>query len=1355
MAQVDNIFSIDVTTRKQAVVPAPRQPANQPAVVKGSVPQTATRSNPITDPVINRVSPAGVMSDQGMNLEDRSKLIENLQKEKRELMYGHIIVPDTVRQRRREIDEQLNDLAYSGFGQTRGLQDLDKKLMWDSQGIEQSNITPWEWGPGFFAGGLIRHIGRTTLKGAVTRAGMVAAPMAVTETGAEIVAEAVAPDSPWVNLAVSLGLGMSVGNFLEAVIDRKSLKLLNSKYPNFFSTHLESALPKTTKNISKIQQARMKVLAERIDAGDMVALREVKDILKKAMYRDAEQEMTLKKFADATDIEKTRKQINRDFMKKSFGDLDEKDLEAIQDLAHVKGFKGFDEEFTAIRERATNRLAEQTARDHPIQGLVQEVGRGGGFNEQRMVSMLGQDIVDDLKKKYQYLITSEGSIDPIKTAVRRGYYSMEEMAIDLGEAPTAKQIKRSISNQLDFDWQTIYHHGYAKRINQTEMKMWEDIAGKNVVRRIQAAVKKGQPLFTAKTKRIGDIIDEAKFIKRVSQKASKAGLKITKATERIRALAKAAALSSAKDQMNEIAKINAKWTIALKNNNIPEEFQEQIHRYLKPYTGKRSFPSPDAPSLRNFVDEQVEQGGPLAKLFRKQYEDVFELPQMTPDIRDITMPQLKKIEGMIDDLQKIGRKMNQLETRAMGKTVSAYVTQMGDEADLLFKQPHKFQTQRDWVGEKLPWRKRKAKALKERTDIWASELVRPENVLRELGGWKDFSEPEKMFRAVKLAEDMEFQTSKVLGDRWQAIIGDYAKQKGAKLNNKFWDKTFKDSKSDFTIKREHMIVMAAMTGNDHNKQAMLRSLAKADGTPMDAIQVNRVLRENMDVTDWKLVKDIWKMTDEMYDLMAKPYKRMTGNTLPKVKNYFPLVADYKFTKRQKKASDYENVEDAYMSLPHMQKVRPGVQKRFFKTRVGGMDSVNMTFDAFGKHLRDVAHTTSHWEITSDLNKVIRHPRFEKAVRENLGDSRYEALTSWVEDLMKAPSTNAPFLRALRGRATVAMLGWKLSTALVQPLSMVSAIPRVGKGNLAVALARFAKNPRKVYRTINELSEQMAGRNKAYHRDIRDLMSTKWAKNFKKMGTLDRNKFFSMIRAGDILGSYTTWYAGWLRGIKKFDGNQNKAIAYADQSVRLTQPQSSIKDLPKVMRSKNEWKRLLTMFYSYYSVLHNQGTELYRRFKVGDASGMEAMGALNYMYIIPPMIRSLMQDREAADPMTTLKGVGSHIAGGIPIARDIASGMIHGYDYMTTPGGDVFKQLIDSGQTLGRMATKDDYEFKPMDLEPFIRFAGEAGGLPSGQFMTIMRGLLAEDAEDKTPLDIFLRRNKSKKKKKKSDAKLKK
>ncbi len=1409
-----------------------------------------------------------------------------------------------------EIEQEINSLTVPMFRSDEFYRMMGEQ----SEGIQQA-MAPWELFFGFGAGFTIAKLGATTLKGAlihgVTRGGVLAA----TDIPIEVAATAAGDVNPWFGLAVGVGLSIPMGLYADTRLERFVFRQILYKNPKFFSENLSKIVSVNTKLVSAKVKARLEVLKSRMNDGDYAAFIESQKLIRDSIYT-TQKPVKLSKLPSEDLRLPSRKQLNKAALKKSFADVQDKDLEDIQALAQVDGYKGFEDEFAKIQNRVNNKLSLEVYRDHPITSMTEAISREGGFSERQLVSMIGGEATATLKARFPRLVAKtgpmrstdtavaiikkiapdvkvkviktphglperikkqqaaagrthmgvrgsynkklkelhlvestlkdsgdaaltgiheilhskilkhasmfdevyasnkqsidkmarslkmkadvtateewlvrqisnemlfqqgafsfsdflkegvkkrtmyhpemakpniikhlglKGQVNPIHKAVAYGYNSVEEMLYDFMQAPTLGKIRRSINSQMQHEWDQIFLDDYATRAGGAELKMWEKIGGKKLVQRTRAAARRDAELIGTKPKLLRDIINEVNFIRKVGVHAVRATMRTLKAEARLTQLARADALKESVKQRAAMGKIGASLKNSLRDGGIPYDYQVQVHNFLDPYVKGAIVEGGEQLSIREFLQTKIDDGVPVVKLLRHQYEDILDLPTTVLNTGDLTLDQFRKMDKFIKDLRKIGHKERVVDKIAAKQTVNEFVAPMKQTADKTFKRKMEDPSQRQWLLTKSSKIRNSRPSKTDFRHKLFAQMKRAENILREIDAWDEFGPAQKVFMTAKLAEDSKFQIAKVIRERWETTLNDYAKSLGKRsLGNRFWNKTYKDSiVKDFGATREKMITMAGMTGNPHNKAAMLNSIKDSASKPLGEVLLNRFLRENMTTEDWSLVKGIWKMTDEMYDMLNDVHKRMRNAPLPKVTNYWPIIPDYFFGKKAPKQS----LEDVFMDMPHLKKLPRTLQKGFFKPRVGNSDAIRMDFSGLAKHFRDVSHTVSHWEATDDIRKVIDNRIFRDTVEANLGKPKYNVLKQWYEDLVQPAPVDSPGFRRLRANVTVAALGLKVSTALVQPASAISAVPRVGALNLVVAYAEANKNPRRFIRSINEVSEQMAGRDNAWQRDIGELLDTAQMKKFRKMGQLDRNMFFGFIRTADKIGAYPVWYAGYMKAMRKYGGDTNKAIMFADKSVRLTQPQSSLKDLPNIMKGP-EWKRSITMFYSYYNVLMNQTTELMQRARFDpNMRWWDVASALNWMYIVPPIAISIAKEREV-NPEEITKNVATHLAGGLPIVRDVISSAVKGYDYTLSPVGDVFEVGAAALTRIGTAAmdvAEGDFEFEKGDLYIGFKAAGYGLGVPSAQALTMTNGLIDYyNYEDVNILDIMLKRTESKK-----------
>lgn len=155
------------------------------------------------------------------------------------------------------------------------------------------------------------------------------------------------------------------------------------------------------------------------------------------------------------------------------------------------------------------------------------------------------------------------------------------------------------------------------------------------------------------------------------------------------------------------------------------------------------------------------------------------------------------------------------------------------------------------------------------------------------------------------------------------------------------------------------------------------------------------------------------------------------------------------------------------------------------------------------------------------------------------------------------------------------------------------------------------------------------------------------------------------------------------------GDTERAIAYADQIVRTSQGSAGALNLAEI-QTGTELNKLLTMFYSYFSVLYNVTAERLhmtkretgiRRFKVV----ADAM----YLYILPSVLSEMIAGRGPDDDEEWLAWAAkielAYLAAPLPLLRDIAEVAVHDRDYDFTPAGEFMQAIGDIG---GRVFDED-------------------------------------------------------------------
>ena len=152
-------------------------------------------------------------------------------------------------------------------------------------------------------------------------------------------------------------------------------------------------------------------------------------------------------------------------------------------------------------------------------------------------------------------------------------------------------------------------------------------------------------------------------------------------------------------------------------------------------------------------------------------------------------------------------------------------------------------------------------------------------------------------------------------------------------------------------------------------------------------------------------------------------------------------------------------------------------------------------------------------------------------------------------------------------------------------------------------------------------------------------------------------------------------------------DKDTAILEADAAVRLTQGAGGAKDLAAIQRN-NELTKMLTMFYSYFSVLYNRQRDMGRN--VQEIKDMpKFLSRAFFTVMIPAIIGDLIlmrgPDEDEDEAEWVIRKVLLYPLMSVPLLRDVASTIDSGFDYRFSPlstiGEKISKAVVQTGQLI--------------------------------------------------------------------------
>lgn len=628
-----------------------------------------------------------------------------------------------------------------------------------------------------------------------------------------------------------------------------------------------------------------------------------------------------------------------------------------------------------------------------------------------------------------------------------------------------------------------------------------------------------------------------------------------------------------------------------------------------------------------------------------------------------------------------------------------------------------------------------------------AEHTKMEFLFRLLDGLKDNGVVWRtLFAPMARAEDAEIEMRNASAQRIAAIFSAYSNDERARM---FTRRELVNEVATRLTKAE-MLSVALNWGNEGNRAALM------DGHKWSPMQVEAVLAK-LDKRDWDTVQAIWDWIAEYKPESFALQERLTGIRPQEVEaapvltkfgtyagGYFPLRYDPRRSEKTfKREAKVQTLEEFGTNW-----IKPQTKKGHLieRTKSGGQ-RVRLDMGVLTEHVENVIHDITHREAIITTLRLIEDPRVAEAIKGVVGVQMYRVIRPWLAHIAAdqrpvAGAIEKIFLRARMG-AQVVNMGWKITTAMVQPLGLLNSVPRVGGGEIAAEAAKFLGNPLAMKSAVEFIfarSTMMRNRMQTFDRDVREALGRMKGRAegdvipvgvrqsmFWMTGVLDMS-----VAAPTWLAAYKKAMAGKVANIKADD--EKAAVEHADSIVRMTQGAGGLKDLAEIAGRSSQLMKLFTMFYSYMSNLYNQ---LYVEQRPGVQSGAISkpvfVGNLFFLWLFPAYLAMLVQGRGDKDDDETVedmiwrqgKEVGLYPLQTIVGVRDAVAALSSGYGYDISPVTDVgavtVGALDKAGNALWEIITGadggvDEHELRAL-MKDTTMAVGYWLGLPARQAWT--------------------------------------
>lgn len=522
----------------------------------------------------------------------------------------------------------------------------------------------------------------------------------------------------------------------------------------------------------------------------------------------------------------------------------------------------------------------------------------------------------------------------------------------------------------------------------------------------------------------------------------------------------------------------------------------------------------------------------------------------------------------------------------------------------------------------------------------------------------------------------------------------------------------------FTWPKWKAIAVALNTGNDDNVARLLAENAHPEAK-MTREDLDAVLA-TLDKRDWDFVQSMWDLVNSYWPEIEAVTQRRTGVKPGKVEarqvqtahgtyrgGYYPIRYDAGLGHAA--AVDARTEMDRFMSAGRFAKAQTKHGHTIERKANGNGRSLNLDMDVAFAHLRDVIRDIALSEAVDNAHRVLNHNQVAQAFMEAGRKNDLDMMNLWLKDVAQGPIVHTDvlnqFARIVKNNFTLSRLALNLKTVILQTTGIAQSAATVGKRNMARAFADYLRRPQEASREVLAKSAFMQRRQTTFDKDIQDFASDTMLTSPMRgrvAGAMDiaaRVGFAPMVKTQFYAVDVPTWMAGYRTGLRKFDGDEARAVSFADRMVARAQGSGAMPDRSALSRGtvaenarQLEWVRLFTTLQGYLIAKFNRGY-LTARQGVRDVRSAEtpvekfaatADMAANLMliYVAEAAMMGLLYAAMAAgdddEDLSAEKFAGwlafesaGTVIGGLPLARD-GWAMLQPY----ATGGGVYGSVMD-------------------------------------------------------------------------------
>lgn len=726
------------------------------------------------------------------------------------------------------------------------------------------------------------------------------------------------------------------------------------------------------------------------------------------------------------------------------------------------------------------------------------------------------------------------------------------------------------------------------------------------------------------------------------------------------------------------------------------------------------------------------------------------------NIKNLTTEQFRTLDDAIQNLVHTGRDIRMITINGKRQELNSIVDKIIEQANTNIKK-NKPEIEDPTDKQKLI----------QTFDSFASSLIKTSQTTLKIDGEKSLGKFYDYFE--KDLNDAELVKNQMADESYEKLDEIFKKYFGGyKITEK---KTFFPAVGK-SYSKKAVLAFALNWGTEINQKRI------KDGFNYTDAQVTSII-SSLNSKELSFVQDIWDLVNSYWSKIEETEKKLFGIS-PKKQNsksfditasdgekismkggYYPLSYTAESNFKSDTAEDLKNV----MLGSGFDKVN--FHKSFTKSRTQQEVNKKIVLDLnpLTKHLTEVITDISMKPAAWNAYRIINNRRLKSVLVKKIGIADYKQLQSWVYDMYGRTLIQEGFIGKFAGLSrsitTTYAMGFKVATALIQITGLTQSAVKLGYKNTGVGIwkALGNGNPTSINKS-NKLayakSKILKDRSKTINREIYEVINRlQKANKFQK--SIAKYAFYAITKA-QMLVDIPTWYGGYYKGLEDFNGDDKKAVEFADRTLIETQGSSLKQARSMIERDEAAIVKAFTVFYSYMNVKLNLAVGSYRgsNFRkpkdvakfIADVSVLFIADAAMTEFLRTEISTLLSSDDSDDDDenkaLHYANLMGGSIASSIPIASQIYSGL-SGFSF--NPSGFRGVEIVGKGVgKLGNEALKAINPDEEADLIKALRGLNDTlsiftvGG--GGQIDIFLKALADQnDGENVAPIDYIMKKQK--------------